>query len=124
MDIKEYYRDLHKTAAELERKNPERIVHVTSVYNREKNATAGCTLSATPENAARVITDGTHREATKEEVAAFLTLQENNRIKAVKSEQAKNKQFVVVLDPDQRSALTGNGGVAAGSAEGKALATK
>lgn len=98
MDLKEYYSDLRKVEGQLEKEFPNDIVYVTSVRHREKNSIAGQTLSATHANAARVITDGTHRLATPEEVRSFLELQINNRTKSVKAEQAKKQQYIVVMD--------------------------
>lgn len=98
MDLKEYYKDLHATEAQLEKEFPDDIVYVTSVRHREKNSVAGQTLSATHANAARVITDGTHRLSTPQEVRDFLALQNANRMKSVKAEQAKKQQYVVVMD--------------------------
>lgn len=101
MDLKEYYKDLHQQEAELSRRFPDGEVHVTSVYNRERNSKAGRTVSATCYNAARVITDGTHRESTAAERESFFALQERNRITAIRQEQMKKQQYVVVVDPDQ-----------------------
>lgn len=101
MDLREYYKDLHRTEAELERRFPDGEVFVTSQYHREKNSKAGRTISSTCYNAARVITDGTHREATDAERESFLALQEKNRIAAIRQEQMKKQQYVVVVDPDQ-----------------------
>lgn len=98
MNLQEYFRDKRKIMADLDQANPDGIVHVTSLFHRERNSTAGSTLSATVSNAARVITDGTHREATKDEVNGFLRHQENQRVAVAKAEQLKKKQYIVVVD--------------------------
>lgn len=100
-DIAKFYSDLRKLQASLEAEYPTGVVHVTSVENRQLNSLPGVTLSATAYNAARVITEGTHRLATKEEIAAFHTLQQDNHREASMAEQRRNKQFVVVVDPTQ-----------------------
>lgn len=101
MDAKEYFQDLRQTEAGLTKKYKGNLVHVTSVKNREKNSTSGSTMSADAYNAARVITDGTHRIATSEEIKSFIDLQERNRVSAIKSEQRKRQQLVVLTDDRQ-----------------------
>ena len=98
MDLKEYYTERRTLEADLEKEFPEDIVYVTSVRHRERNSLAGKTLSASYANAARVITDGTHRLSTASEVRGFLDLQNQNRMRAVKAEQAKKQQYIVVMD--------------------------
>ena len=98
MDLREYYRDLHKVEAGLEKNNPDGIVHVTSLFHRERNSTPGSTLSATTRNAARVITDGTHREATSDEVLGFLKQQQDQLRINTAAEQKNKRQYIVVVD--------------------------
>jgi hypothetical protein len=104
MDLKEYYRDLHAIEAKLEDKHPNGVVHVTSVFHRERNSTPGTTLSATCRNAARVITDGTHREATEEEIAGFLDHQQKELRRNTMSEQKNKQQYIVVVDQKENVA--------------------
>lgn len=99
MDLIQYFSDLNKTQSQLERDLPNQPIYITSVFNRDRNSTAGTTYTASPRNAARVITDGTHRLATPVEIAAFEELQQRNLEATLKSEQRKNKQFVVMVDP-------------------------
>lgn len=103
MDLKAYFADLRATQAKLDQKAEDGVVYVTSVFHRERNSTPGQTLSASTENAARVITDGTHREATVEEVAAFHQRQREELERTTKSEQLKKKQYIVVVDQHQPS---------------------
>jgi hypothetical protein len=99
MDLKAYFEDLHNEEAKLKAKHPEGLVHVTSLFHREKNSTPGSTLGASCRNAARVITDGTHREATPEEVEGFLRHQQDQLRRNSLSEQVNKKQYFVVVDP-------------------------
>ena len=103
MDAKEYFQDLRQTEAGLMKKNKSNLVYVTYVKNREKNSTAGSTMSADAYNTALVITDGTHRIATSEEIRGFIDLQERNRVTAIKAEQRKRQQLVVLTDDRQPS---------------------
>lgn len=96
MDLRQYFTDKKAKQAELEKKFSDGVVHVTSVFYRERNSTAGATSSATVENAARVITDGTHREATEDEIAAFYARQKSDLEKHIRAEQVKKQQYVVV----------------------------
>lgn len=117
MDLKQYFSDLRATEAELLKNHPNRVVYVTSVFYRERNSTPGDTASATPSNAARVITDGTHREATEAEVKNFLAHQQQELEKNVRAEQQKKQQYVVVtggtntLQPVNATVLPGTKGV-------------
>jgi hypothetical protein len=98
MNLKDYFDDLHKAETALERDHPEGIVFVTSLFHRERNSTPGCTMSASCRNAARVITDGTHREATQEEIKAFFARQDSELRKNVQNEQRNKRQYIVVVD--------------------------
>lgn len=98
MNLQEYFQDKRKLMVVLDKDHPDGVVHVTSVFHRERNSTPGATASATVSNAARVITDGTHREATPAEVREFLAHQERQRVMVARSEQLKKKQYIVVVD--------------------------
>lgn len=110
MDLQTYFRDLRATEARLTREHPDSVVHVTSLFHRERNSTPGSTLSAVPRNAARVITDGTHREATPEEIAGFIAHQESELRRNTAAEQKSKRQYFVIVDgqqtPDQAAAAT------------------
>jgi hypothetical protein len=114
MDLREYFGDLHAKEAELEKKFPEGVVHVTSLFHRERNSTPGSTLSATCRNAARVITDGTHREATQGEIEGFALHQQDQLRRNTAAEQANKKQYIVVVDQKESAEPVFAGGVEAG----------
>jgi len=101
MDLREYFGELRVTEKDLEKKHPNRVVYVTSVKNSMKNSTPGATFSTTPYNAARGITDETHRLATDDEIQAFIDHQERNRVTNQRSEASKKKEIVVVMDRSQ-----------------------
>lgn len=109
MDLKEYYNDLRKTESDLESKcgqgkrYPDGVIYVTSLFHRERNSTAGRTLSATTRNAARVITDGTHREATEEEIINFLDHQQDELRRNTAAEQKNKRQYIVVVDQNDKT---------------------
>ena len=98
MDLKEYFKDARAEEARLEAKHKDGVVHTTSLYHRERGSTAGATASATCRNAARVITDGTHREATEEEIDRFLQHQQDQLRRNSAAEQANKKQYIVVVN--------------------------
>lgn len=102
MNLKEYYSDMGREKAKLEQKHPDGVVYVTSLYSRDRNSTPGCTLSASCYNAARVITDGTHRESTREEVDGFLNHQQSQRVMVAKAEQLKKQQYMIVVDQTEK----------------------
>jgi hypothetical protein len=97
MDLKLYFDDYKKNVAKLEKEHPDGVVHVTSLFQRDRGSTPGSTASATCTNAARVITDGTHREATEEEIDAFYQRQQDELRKNIRAEQAKKQQYMVVM---------------------------
>jgi len=101
MDIKQYYGDISKKRAELEEAYESGEVYLTSLFHREKNSTAGQVSTATPENAARVLVDGTHKLSSEDEVAAYKKLLERNRTEIAKAEQLKKQQYIVVVDQKQ-----------------------
>jgi hypothetical protein len=97
MDLNAYFTDKRATEAELRREYPKNVVYITSLFHRDRNSTAGATMSASWNNAARVITDGTHRLATEKEVKEFLAHQQEELHKNTVSEQMNKKQYFVVL---------------------------
>ena len=101
MDLVEYFRNVRSEEKLLDQKHPNRVVYITSVKNSAKNSLAGMTVSATPYNAARAITDETHREASDTEIKLFLEHQERNRLDTQRSETRKKKEIVVVMDRGQ-----------------------
>lgn len=98
MQVKEYYSDIHKLQRELEEEFESGEIFLTSVFNRDKNSVAGCVSTASPENAARVIVDGTHRLSTDDEVKEYKKMLEDNRVAIAKAEQQKKQQYIVVVD--------------------------
>lgn len=125
MDLRQYYNDLRAKESELEKvaKAQDGVVYVTSVFHREKNSTAGATLGASPRNAARVITDGTHRDATEDEVRAFYIRQQEQLSATTKMEQMKKKQYIVVVDRNEPSESAMLGGLPTSFAKNVAKAT-
>lgn len=96
MDLRQYFADKKEKEAELKQRFPDGVVHVFSLFYRERNSTPGAVYSATISNAARVITDGTHRVAEESEVAEFHNRQERELRKNARNEQAKRQQYMVV----------------------------
>jgi hypothetical protein len=109
MDLKEYFGAIRTEAARLEKSDHDRkgFIHVTSIFHRERNSTAGRTYSATYLNAARVITDNTHREATRAEVDGFFAHQDQELRKNMAMEQKNKKQYIVVVDEKDRAVQAG-----------------
>lgn len=68
--VAEFWQDKAKTQADLTKRYPEGALFVTSVHNRSTGSTTGTVSAVSLDNAARLITMGTHRESTEEEVAA------------------------------------------------------
>jgi hypothetical protein len=97
MDLNAYFTDKRACEAELRRDNPNGVVYITSLFHRDRNSTAGATVSASCSNAARVITDGTHRVSTPEEVRTFIAHQQEELRRNTVSEQMNKKQYFVVL---------------------------
>jgi hypothetical protein len=66
--------------------------------NSGKNSTAGTVFTATVNNAARVIADETHREATEGEYSEFLAHQERERQQIAVMEQRRRKDVIVYMN--------------------------
>ena len=118
MDTKRYYSDIRKLETELTERCNGNTVHITSVFNREKNSTEGATCSASAYNAARAIVDSTHRLATPEEVQSFARLQEKNRRESIDGEIRKRQQFVTVVNQKTEDSVQGLGDAAAEASAG------
>jgi hypothetical protein len=103
MDLRVYFDDMNAKEADLKQKYPNGVVHVTSLFHRERNSTPGSVLSATRRNAARVITDGTHRESTADEIRGFNQHQQEELERSTVAEQLKKKQYIVVVDQKENS---------------------
>jgi hypothetical protein len=97
MDLNAYFADKRVCEAELRQGRPHNVVYITSLFHRDRNSTAGTTVSASCANAARVITDGTHRIATPDEIKAFQDRQQEELRRNTVSEQMNKRQFFVVL---------------------------
>lgn len=78
-DLQTYYQDIRAKRAELTKDFIDGWCMVMSVYNREKNSTAGTLTQVSVERAAQVITDGTHRLASDAEIATYTKAQEEQR---------------------------------------------
>jgi hypothetical protein len=96
MDLRQYFMDKREEEAKLKQQFPEGVVYVTSKFYRERNSTAGAVFSATISNAARVITDGTHRVSEEPEIRSFLDHQEKELRKHAMAEQGKRQQYMVI----------------------------
>ena len=108
MDLRAYFNDLAGEEAKLKEKHRKDsgVVHVTSLFHRERNSTPGTVISATVHNAARVITDGTHRESTPEEIQAFKEHQQEELERSTVAEQLKKKQYIVVVDQKENASTS------------------
>lgn len=98
MDIQKYYQQVRLTREELTKQIPSGFCLVMSVANLEKNSTAGNLCEVTVADAARLLTDGTHRLATPEEVDGHRSAQDKERAR-ISAEAVDNarKQFSAVL---------------------------
>ena len=104
MDLKSYYTEMREKERKLTTDFPDGVIYITSLFYRERNSTPGCTTSATCINAARCLTDGTHRLATKEEIEAFIAHQQEELAKNTQAEQAIRKQYIVVVPSESQQA--------------------
>ena len=71
---------------------------VASVFNPEKNSTPGCLTEVTVADAARLLTDGTHRVATADEVSAYTNRQGVERSRIIRDDFDKvREQFKHIM---------------------------
>lgn len=81
MDTQTYYAKIRETREELAKQNPQGFCLVISVANLEKNSTAGTPCEVSLYDAARLMTDGTHRVANEKEADAYRNRQEAERVR-------------------------------------------
>src|SRR4051794_32638017 len=70
-DFRQYYATIRAKQTELGPEFPEGCCLVMSVQSLERNSPGGNVCEVSLYDAARLLTDGTHRLATKEETVAF-----------------------------------------------------
>ena len=93
MNSQQYYSDMRAMTDALAARHADGCLLVVSVDNRFKNTTAGNTCEVTTDNAARLILDGTHREATAEEIHAYQEAQEFKRAPSADPLEAARRTF-------------------------------
>ncbi len=93
MTSQSYYADLRALGDALNARYPDGYLLVVSIANRLRGTTPGNTCEVTTENAARLILDGTHREATSEEIRVYQEAQEFKRAPSGDPLEAARKRF-------------------------------
>ena len=81
MNTQQYYAAIREKQEALTKQFPKGYCLVVSVLNREKNSTAGTFCEVLVPEAARLITDGTHRTVTDEESSAYYGAQDLQRVR-------------------------------------------
>lgn len=89
MDIPAFRAAIRAKRSELAADYPDGCLYVTSLNNRLYNTTAGKVCEVTVDNAARLLTQETHRIATESEIAAFKAAAESRRLANEAAEVAK-----------------------------------
>lgn len=79
MDFQAYYKNVREKREQLTRTFPSGCCVVLSVYNLAANSQPGGITECDLANAARIITDGTHRLATDKEAADFYSQRDAER---------------------------------------------
>jgi hypothetical protein len=71
MDTTLYYAALREQRETLAKQHPSGFCLVVSVFDPQKNSTAGSICEVSVQDAARLTFDGTHRVATDDETCAY-----------------------------------------------------
>lgn len=87
-----YYATIRAKGDELTKQNPSGFCLIVSVHNLQKNSTAGNIAEVSNYNAARFITEGTHRVATDTEVQTYQQQQSSIRARNHNDELARLKE--------------------------------
>lgn len=93
MNSQQYYSDLHAKTNALAVTHADGCLLVVSVANLLRGTTPGNICEVTVDNAARLLLDGTHREATAEEIRAYQEAQEFKRAPTTDPLAAARKRF-------------------------------
>lgn len=93
MDIKSFVARMQEKRKELEGQYPKGYCLVQTVFNPNTNTVGGVTCEVSVDQAARLITEGSHRLATKEEAEVFRKQQEDARADILAEEIRKRQQF-------------------------------
>lgn|ERR1019366_2285300 len=97
MTSETYYSDLRAKKDSLAAQYPDGCLLVASVANRLRGSTAGNVCEVDIANGARLLLDGTHREANPEEVQLFREAQELQARVTTDPLQAARKQFGLLV---------------------------
>lgn len=93
MTSQQYYSDLRAKTNALAAQHADGCLLVVSVANRLRGTTPGNICEVTVDNAARLILDGTHREATAEEIRAYQEAQEFKRAPTTDPLETARRRF-------------------------------
>lgn len=93
MTSQQYYSDLRAKTNALAAQYPDGCLLVVSVANLLRGTTPGNICEVTVDNAARLILEGTHREATAEEIRAYEEGQEFRRAPVSDPLETARRQF-------------------------------
>ncbi len=93
MDTSLYYAGIRDKREALTRKRPSGFCLVMSVNNLEKNSKAGNVCEVSVQDAARLLTDGTHQLANDEEINAFRDQQAVERARIRKDDLGRTRQM-------------------------------
>lgn len=88
MNNEKYFGILRERRIAVQQAHPEGCCLVVSVENLERNSTAGHICEVPNEQAAQLLTEGTHRLAAKEETAQFRKEHETARLRSTRPAHA------------------------------------
>jgi hypothetical protein len=71
MNLREDHRLAREKGEEVLTRHPSGSVYVMSLFNRDKTTVFGTVTEVTVQQAGKLLHEGTHREATPEEIEAF-----------------------------------------------------
>jgi hypothetical protein len=98
MNNESYYSDLRAKTNALAAQYPDGCLLVVSVSNRLKGSTGGTIAEVDTANGARIILDGTHREANPEEARLYREAQELARARTSSDPlEAARRQFGLLV---------------------------
>jgi hypothetical protein len=86
-----YYQRIREKRADLANQFPKGFCLVVSVFSLEKNSTEGTFCEVLVPEAARLMTDGTHRLASEDEAAAYYAAQDVQRIRNAQDTLARTR---------------------------------
>lgn len=101
MNTVEYYKKVNKVAGQLREKHESDTIYITSIEDASVARTGGVVTTASPDVAAKMLADNTHRESTAEEIEQYEIAQDQTARQIREKDLRRRQQVVVTVAPEE-----------------------